>query len=452
MICAVCIGGENPINGDVRFSYMRTLLTLFALSVVMVAAADEPTAIHSRHVLDVKSGTSSEAWIVVRGDRIRAVERSAPAGARVIDLGDATLLPGFIDCHAHVEADWNDLSATANLRHSSADKTLTGLLNAQEYLRRGFTTLRDAGTTDPAYATVSLRNAFARGMFDGPRLLVAGVPISVTGGHADLNPLAPDVPMVRFPNIADTPDQVRVAVRHDLRNGVDWIKLMGTGGVVDVLSDFNTQELSDEQLRAAVEVAHRAHRLVMVHAEGTEGIKAALRAGVDSIEHGTILDEEAARMMAERGTWLVPTLFTFQHGVEIGLTQGQEPVMLEKGKAILAFQQPSMDLARKHHLRIAFGLDDEPRYVAKEFEALVQAGLTPLQALQAATTNAAELLRVSGIGALEPDHYADIVALDGDPLRDIRATARVIFVMKGGKTIVPQARATAETFSDIKPF
>jgi len=142
-------------------------------------------------------------------------------------------------------------------------------------------------------------------------------------------------------------------------------------------------------------------------------------------------------MMEERGTWLVPTLYTFQHGVEIGLTQGQEPVMLEKGKAILGFQQPSMDLARKHHLKIAFGLDDDPVFVAKEFEALVKAGLTPLQALQTATTNAAELLRIRDAGVLEPDHYADIIALDGDPLRDIKATAKVVFVMKGGKTIVP---------------
>jgi imidazolonepropionase-like amidohydrolase len=174
----------------------------------------------------------------------------------------------------------------------------------------------------------------------------------------------------------------------------------------------------------------------MVHAEGTDGIKAAVRAGVDSIEHGTILDEEAASLMEQRGTWLVPTLYTFQHGVEIGLSQGQEPVMLEKGKAILKFQQPSMNLAQKHHLKIAFGLDDEPKFVAKEFDALVRAGLTPLQALQAATTNAAALLQMSEIGSIEPGHYADVIALDGDPLRDIKATAKVVFVMKGGKVIV----------------
>ena len=243
---------------------MRTTLLIGSLLFCAIAAAAEPVpiAIHSRHVLDVRNGTSSDAYIVVRGERIASVEHAAPAGVRVIELGDATVLPGLIDCHVHIEADWSDFSATGTLRHSSADKTLFGLMNAQTYLHRGFTTLRDAGTSDPGYDTVSVRNAINRGMFDGPRLFVAGVPISVTGGHADLNPLAPDVPMVRGANIADTVDETRVAVRHDIRNGVDWIKLMGTGGVADSLSDYNVQELSEEQMRAAVEVAHRAgHRV-----------------------------------------------------------------------------------------------------------------------------------------------------------------------------------------------
>jgi len=355
----------------------------------------------------------------------------------VIELGNATVLPGFIDCHVHLLFDWDDLSATGWLRMSAGTRTMMGIRNAQDYLRRGFTTLRDAGESDPQYGQVALRDGFAKGWFDGPRLVVAGIPISTTGGHNDFDVLAPDYGMPRSTNIADTADQVRIAARHDLKYGADWIKLMGTGGVGDPLSDYNTQELTEEQMRAAVETAHHAHKYVMVHAEGTEGIKAAVRAGVDSIEHGTVLDEEGARLMAEHGTWLVPTLYTFQHGAEIGLGNGQEPVMLEKTKAILKSQQPSIDWARKYKVKIAFGLDDHPRVVAKEFEALVKAGLTPLQALQAATTSAAELLHMTNdVGALEPDHYADVVALDGDPLRDITATARVVFVMKGGKVIV----------------
>ena len=409
-------------------------LTVVALCGAAVLRGD-PTVIHARHLLDVRNGTVSDAYIVVNGNRIESVAASAPAGSHPIDLGNATVLPGLIDCHVHLESDWNDFSATAGLRRSAPQKTLLGLQNAQIYLRRGFTTVRDAGTDDLAFGTIALRDAFASGMFDGPRVLASGVPISVTGGHNDLNPLAPDVPLPAFPNIADTPDQARAAVRWNLKYGADWIKVMASGGVEDTLSDYNVQELSDEQLRAIVETAHRANRKVMAHAEGTPGIKAAVRAGVDSIEHGTMLDEEAAALMEQRGTWLVPTLETFQRGVEIGLSQGQEPIMLEKGKTILKYQQPAFERAMAHHLKIAFGLDDEPKYTTREFAALVHAGLTPLQAIQTATINAATLLGIDA-GVIEPGKFADIVAIDGNPLADVNTIERVVFVMKGGKIIV----------------
>ncbi|HEY4640635.1 MAG TPA: amidohydrolase family protein [Thermoanaerobaculia bacterium] len=410
---------------------------LLALCALTAFAADQPvTAIHARRMLDVRTGNVSDAFIVVRGERIESIAKSAPAGAKVIDLGDATVLPGLIDCHVHLLTDWTDFSATSFLRQSAPQKTLLGLMNAWTYLDRGFTTLRDAGEGDPSYGQVALRDAFNKGMFRGPRLFVAGIPVSVTGGHGDLNPLAPDVALAPYSNIADSVEEMQKAVRHDVRNGVDWIKLMGTGGVVDPLSDYTVQELSDEQLRAAVEWAHRAHKKVMVHAEGTDGIKAAARAGVDSIEHGTVLDEEGAKLMAEHGIWLVPTLETFQRGPEIGLTQGQEPIMLEKGISILKYQQAAFDWALKYKLKIAFGLDDEPKYVAREFKALVKAGLTPLQSLQAATINAASLLDQSAnIGSLEAGRYADVVAVDGDPLKNIDAMSHVVFVMKGGEVV-----------------
>jgi len=409
---------------------------LFALATTVFAAEPPVTAIHARHLLDVRTGSVSDAFIVVKGERIEAIAKSAPSGAKVIDLGNATVLPGLIDCHVHLVTDWTDLSPTGYLTISSAQKALFGLLNSWSYLDHGFTTLRDAGEGDPGYGQVALRDSLNKGMFRGPRLFVAGFPISVTGGHADINPLAPDIAMPVNGNIADSVDETQKAVRHDVRNGVDWIKLMATGGVSDPLSDFNVQELSDEQLRAAVEWGHRAHKKVMAHAEGTQGIKAAVRAGVDSIEHGTVLDEEGAKLMAERGTWLVPTLETFQRGVEIGLSQGQAPVMLEKGKAILKFQQTAFDWAMKYHLKIAFGLDDEPKFVAREFEALVKAGMTPLQSVQTATINAATLLdQGANIGSLEAGHYADIVAIDGDPLKDIKTMSKIVFVMKGGEVV-----------------
>jgi imidazolonepropionase-like amidohydrolase len=409
---------------------------LLLLATSAFAGPQDVIALHARRLLDVRSGNVSEGYVVVRGDKVESIATSAPAGARVIDLGNATVLPGLIDCHVHVDQDWSDLSATSNFRASSPQKTLTGLLNAQEYLRRGFTTLRDAGTTDPAYDTVALRNAFARGAFVGPRLYVAGIPISVTGGHADLNPLAPDVPMVPLPNIADTVDEAHKAVRHDLRNGVDWIKVMASGGVMDVLSDYNVQELSDEQLRAIVEDAHRAGHKVMAHAEGLPGIKAAVHAGIDTIEHGSLLDDETAKEMAQRGTWLVPTINTFFRGVELGLSQGQEPAMLAKGKSILEKIPGAISAALRNHVKIAFGDDDDPKFVSNELGAMVRLGLTPLAALQAATINAAALLGASDrIGSLEPGHYADVVAVDGDPLKDIGAMGKVVFVMKGGVVV-----------------
>src|SRR5438105_5454017 len=419
---------------------MKVKTLFLAISMVTaVAYAAEPQlfAVHARRLLDVRTGNVSDSYIVIRGERIGSVSSSPPANMNVIDLGNATVLPGLIDSHVHLEADWNDFSATGSLRRSNPQKTLLGLQNAQIYLHHGFTTLRDAGTDDLSFGTVALRDAFAHGMFDGPRVVVAGVPLSDTGQHKDLNPFAPDVPMGTSPNIADTPDQARAAVRWHLKYGVDWIKVLATGGVADSLRDYTVQELSDDQLRAIVETAHQAHRRVMAHAEGTEGIKAAVRAGIDSIEHGTMLDEEGAAMMEQRGTWLVPTLETFQRGLEIGLAQGTEPIMLEKDKAILKYQQPAFERAIAHHLKIAYGLDDEPKYTTREFAALVRGGLTPLQAIQAATTNAATLLSVDA-GALEAGKFADIVAVDGDPLKDINSIDRVVFVMKGGKVIVSQ--------------
>ena len=259
--------------------------------------------------------------------------------------------------------------------------------------------------------------------------------VSLTGGHGDSEDfIAPDQELPRRPNIADTVDDVARAVRRDIKYGADWIKLMGTGGVSDVTSNFKVQELSEEQMAKAVEIAHRAGKRVMVHAEGTEGIKAAVRAGVDTIEHGTMLDDEGAALMAQKGTWLVPTLYTFQLGLEEGLANGKDPISLAKEKEISSYQQPAFTRALKAHLKIAVGIDAEPQYLPKEVEALVKGGMTPLQALQAATLNGATLLNWSDrIGTIEPGKFADIIAIDGDPIADITAIERVRFVMKNGE-------------------
>ena len=394
-------------------------------------------AIKAGRLLDVRTGTlATNVFILVEKDRIRSISSAAPAGVPIIDLSNETVLPGLIDCHAHVLGNPKDQSPTRDLRTSSAQATLWGVRNLQVWLSKGFTALREAGESDLGYGQLALRNSIMMGLVRGPRMISAGNFVSVTGGHGDADVLAPDQALTHRPNLADTTDEVSIAVRRDIKYGADWIKLMATGGVMDPLSDFNVQELSEQQMARAVEVAHRAGKRVMAHAEGTEGIKAAVRAGVDSIEHGTLLDEEGAALMAQRGTWLVPTLYTFQHGVEVGLTHGMDPVSLEKGKAILRGQQPAFERALKHHVRIAFGLDDDPDFLPKEFEALVRAGMQPLDALRAATINATELLGLSDdIGAIEPGKFADIVAVVADPLQDIRAMGQVVFVMKGGEVI-----------------
>ncbi|HUK89766.1 MAG TPA: amidohydrolase family protein [Blastocatellia bacterium] len=394
-------------------------------------------AIKAGKLLDVRTGeTKVNQFIIVEGDRIVRIDTAAPSGMPIIDLSNQTVLPGLVDCHAHILGNPKDLSPSASLRMSSPQAALWGVHNLQIWLDHGFTALRDAGEDDLAFGQLALRDSIKMGLIRGPRMVSAGNFVSVTGGHGDADVLAPNQALERRPNLADNVDQVAVAVRRDIKYGADWIKLMATGGVSDPLSDFNVQELSQEQMAKAVEVAHRAHKHVMAHAEGTDGIKAAVRAGVDSIEHGTMMDEEGAELMERQGTWLVPTLYTFQHGVEQGLSQGKEMVEVEKERAILKYQQAAFSLALKHHLKIAYGVDDDPDFVSNEFTSLVHAGMTPLQAIQAATLNASQLIGMPDqIGTLEPGKFADIVAIDGDPTSDIAVMKHVLFVMKGGEII-----------------
>jgi len=423
---------------------MRMLLAGCCLCAAAVAAGPSArVAIHAGRLLDTRTGNyATDVFIVVEGDRIASVGASAPAGVTVIDLGSATVLPGLTDCHAHMLGNPKDETATSGLRMSSPKAALWGYRNLQTWLDHGFTSLRDAGESDLAYGQLALRDAVKEGLIRGPRIVSAGNFVSVTGGHGDSDVLAPDQALARRPNLADTVDQVSEAVRHDLKYGADWIKLMATGGVMDPLSDFNMQELSEAQMARAVEVAHRAGKRVMAHAEGAEGIKAAVRAGVDSIEHGTMLDEEGAALMEQRGTWLDPTLYTFQHGVEKGSSLGADPVSVAKSRAILSAQQPAFERALKHHIRIVYGTDEDPEFSSKEFGALVRGGLSPLAAIQAATVNAAALLGTTeNTGTVEAGKYADIIAVAGDPLKDIGAMEHVTFVMKGGEVIKNEVHA-----------
>jgi len=418
------------------------MLGLTPLAQAQTAAVPAPArttrvAILAGRLLDVRTGNvATGRYLLVENDRIVSIGTAAPDGVPVIDLSGQTVLPGLADCHAHILGNLKDESATGGLRMSSPMGALWGVHNLQVWLDHGFTSLRNPGESDAAYGQIALRDAIRKGLIRGPRIMSSGNFISVTGGHGDNDPLAPDQALPRGHNIANSVDQVGDAVRHDIKYGADWIKLMATGGVGDPISDFNMQELSEEQMVRAVEVAHRAGKKVMAHAEGTSGIKAAVRAGVDSIEHGTMLDEEGAALMAKRGTWLVPTLHAFQHGAEVGTSLGADLISVEKTKAILAAQQPAFTLALQHHLKIAYGVDEDPDFSSKEFGALVRGGMTPLAAIQAATVNASELMGTAkDTGTLEAGKFADIIAVSGDPLKDIAAMERVVFVMKGGELV-----------------
>jgi len=419
-------------------------LTLLFLCVVGVVQGQEtPTvAVRAGRLIDVRSGkVSTNAYIVVAKDRILRISDSAPSGVKVIDLSKYTVVPGLIDSHAHVLGNPKDQSSTGGLRMSSAQKAIWGVRNLQVWLDHGFTALRDACEGDPAYGQLALRDSIAAGLIRGPRMVSAGGCVSLTGGHGDDDVLAPDAGLVKHPNIADSVDDISRVVRRDIKYGADWIKLMATGGVMDPISDYRVQELSEEQMAKAVEIAHRAGKKVMAHAEGAEGIKAAVHAGVDSIEHGTVMDEEGARLMEQHGTWLVPTLYCFQHDMETGTSQGRDPVSFAKGVAILKEQQPAFARAIAHHIKIAYGVDDDPDVVSKEFGALVRGGLSPLDALRAATINGAELTgRDKDIGSIDPGKFADMVAVEGDPLANITVMEKVVFVMKGGEVYANNAK------------
>jgi imidazolonepropionase-like amidohydrolase len=422
---------------------MKRLAVLLCLCAPLLGQTSTPkplVVVKAAHLLDVRSGRMLDNQaLLIDQDKIKevgdvATVTSHAPGAQVVDLGAATLLPGLIDAHNHLLGNPKDLSPAQSLRTSSAQATLWGAHNLRTWLDHGFTGLRDACEPDAFYGQIALRDSVNMGLIPGPRMLVAGSCVSVTGGHGDADLLAPDQALPRRPNLADTVDEIATVVRRDLKYGADWIKLMGTGGVMDTMTDFRVQELSQDQMAKAVELAHRANKKVMVHAHGTEGIKAAVRAGVDSIEHGSLLDDEGATLMAQKGTWLVPTINCELRTLEMGASQGAEPVMMAKEKALVGMKRAGFERALAHHVKMAFGEDDDPDYIDDEFVDLVNWGVKPLDAIRMATLNASELLGTSAqAGALEPGKYADMVAISGDPLADIHVMRNVVFVMKGGE-------------------
>ncbi|HEY6147264.1 MAG TPA: amidohydrolase family protein, partial [Thermoanaerobaculia bacterium] len=377
--------------------------------------------------------------VVVQGTKIVAAGKDAsiPAGAQVVDLGDATLLPGFIDCHTHLtnqasEQWYRDFYRF--LMQSPAEQAIAATAFARRTLDAGFTTVRDVGSND--YVDVGLRNSIANGIVPGPRMLVAVHGIGATAGHADQAPYPPDrvKPLGPIEGVCDGVAACRQAVRFQLKYGADVIKFMPSGGVGSLQDPVDAPQLSPEEMKAIVEEAHYWGRKVAGHCHGDTAAKMAIEAGVDSIEHGSLLKPDTLGLMKSRGVYLVPTLLA---GEWMGKTVDTfPPEIAAKIRTALAARTEMFKAAVKMGVKIAFGTDAAifPHGMnAQEFAVMVRFGMSPAAALRAGTSVAAELLGMSKqLGTLEAGKLADIVAVPGDPLQDIRATERVLFVMKDG--------------------
>jgi imidazolonepropionase-like amidohydrolase len=386
--------------------------------------------------------------VLVDAGRIQQIGPAlvAPANAAVIDLGGRTLLPGLIDAHTHMSNTPQTSHAESIARaltSTDADDALRGAANARATLLAGFTTVRNVGGT---FADRSLRDAILHGLVPGPRMLVANHAIGITGGHCDdTNGLRPDI-FGRAPDfeegIADGPDALRQAVRHQIKHGADVIKICATGGVLSQGDGVGAPQLTPDELAAVVDEAVRADRKVAAHAHGTLGIKDAVRAGVHSIEHGSMLDDEAIKLMKKRGTYLVPTVAVGAYIEQAAAAGKLSPSSAAKALAVAPRMRDSLARAYKAGVKLAFGTDAgvfEHGTNAREFSALVALGVTPMDAILAATRNAADLLGLTDVGIIKVGNIADLVAVDGDPLADIRALERPVLVVHDGVVVRPPA-------------
>ncbi len=382
--------------------------------------------------------------IVIEGDRIAAVGPAGrvpvPDGADVIDLSGATVLPGLIDAHTHISMRADRYEEIAKFKDTPYQNAFAAVKHAKITLEAGFTTIRDLGGRP--FLAVDLRTSIDEGFIPGPRVVASGPGISITGGHGDLNNYPPQVRVMMFPEerdyrIADGVDQVRHVVRAQLKHGVDVIKIHASGGVLSRGDSPGAPQFTVEELRAAVQEAHAAGRKVAAHAHGAQGIKNAVAAGVDSIEHGSLIDDEGIAMMREHGTWLVADIYNDDYILGRAREFGMPEEFIEKEKKLGQLQRDNFARAVKAGVKVAFGTDAgvyPHGENARQFPYMVKYGLTPARAIRSATSDAAELLgRSKDIGRIAPGYHADLIAVAADPLEDVKALEKVGFVMKGGK-------------------
>ncbi len=410
------------------------------LAWTFVAAAAPGTAtttlrIAAARVLEVETGKIlGNQVLTIENGLIRSIDARQPGGAVDLDLGDVTLLPGLIDVHTHL-AGSEEETPYDRLRETGARAAIEGVANARKTLAAGFTTVRDLGSRD--FADVALRDAIATGHVPGPRMLVSVASLSPTGGHGDDNELPADVRVNRYRAIADGADEIRKKVRENIKYGADWIKVLATGGVMSAGSDPRASYYTEEEMRVAVETSRAKGRDVAVHAHGTDGILLATRAGARSIEHASMLDDACLALIKANGTFIVPNPYTNVYMLERGAAGGYQPYQLEKAAFIKTLKMESLRKAIRAGVQIAYGTDSgvQPHGMnGRQFAVFVEAGMTPLQAIQSASLVNARLLRMEGkIGTLKPGAFADIVAFEGNPLNDVRILERPVAVFKQGQ-------------------
>ena len=417
---------------------MRTIPILLALAVASPAAAKD-IVVHAGILLDGISATARHAVsIVIKDDRITDIQAGyvSPAGAEVVDLTQQTVMPGFVDCHIHISqrSPGGENEVEYAVTHSAIDKALNGAKFGREMLLQGFTSARDVGGGDE---TVAVRNAINDGKIPGPRLWVSLEPLGPTAGHGDpRNGLDPGLEHAGWDNgIVDTPEDARIRVREHRRRGADLIKMMPSGGIASTGDDPRQQLMTDDEMRIAVETAHSLGMKVAAHIYPAGAIEAAVRAGVDSVEHGSFATAQTYALMKEHGTYLVPTLTVY----EIFYVAARDhPELLTPGTAPKELANdliPKQNFpnAVKSGVKIAYGTDIGEGDHAMEFGLLIAGGMTPADAVMAATHNAADLIGAADkIGSIQPGHFADLVATAGDPLSDPKQFEQVTFVMKGG--------------------
>jgi imidazolonepropionase-like amidohydrolase len=444
------VEGDPDIARKNKMKTWLRLIVLIFMSTALCAGQAKPNlpneiAIRAGKVLDVRTGTySSDQIIWIEGDRIKAIGNASemtgklPPGTKMLDLSQSTVLPGLIDCHTHLTMTPRD-SGPAGLHLSYPRQALTGARNARVTLEAGFTTVRNVGAG--GYSDIALRDAIKAGDVPGPRMLVSGPPLSITGGHGDENFLAPQYDW-SSDGVADGVDGVTKKVRENIKYGADVIKFMATGGVLSEGDNPALAQYSPEEMKAIVDTAHGLGRKVAAHAHGAGGIKYAVLAGVDSIEHGSYINDEDIELMKQRGTYLVPTVYLEDWLIENVQVLGLTPNMIEKAKLVLPIAQQNLSHAFKSGVKVAFGTDAAvyPHGLnGHEFGKMVEMGMSPLQTIQAATVNASELLGwADRVGTLEPGKFADIIAVQSDPLTNVRVLENVQFVMKGGEVVKAQ--------------